>query len=715
MSDENKPVSDQNLSFSDLGPAKVKRNWGALITLVLVLIAGVAGVIYYFFFTVSTRPHRVLLVLEAQTSDGTRYYWWSGEKDPVSEGLMNALTVTVHKEMHDLEFDILDIRKKEVKNAFKKAKSLDDLKAAAIELEIGHLVHGKIRVVDKYEITNSPEKYYTIEADWHVVDTQTGDTKAVFKGKPLRLTATGRTEEDALLEVGGAIADLGMPHMFMALEEMPRIQQMKDKDARTSLDYETQKAASRLEVFFTGVEEDRKDLKRFKAREGKVQSAFDRYQAASKPSTIVGRLHDRNSFFGSLPDGRIVWMREPHRPYKSESSHSPYRFAVGHEELIVSDQDGGNEKVLLRRFAFYNNYGDVSRDGKHVAVSIDYENWSKSLAIVSTEDGSVHEIDQHPKRYYFRMQFSPDGSRLSYVERLGRRSSVRRVLVAPVKGGESSTIFDGDFRDISKPRWSFDGSHLYFAIQPDRYSSYNLWRFDPDGNGIPTPILGPKAAPPPPPPPPEPDPPEEGVVPDGEATTDGSDPDGVVLDADGNPIIEPEPEPEPVLPDNRYTSSFPDVEVGPHGKFLYVAEVAGYDDTFLGRFDLATGEYERLLGASFESMEISPDGQHIALLTRSFDDPNDGDRGDIEVLIVPTDPIKSLEAFQVTNNDADDYMRGWSSDSKSVFVTTLLGKRGRYEGFASKRRRSLRRGGDDYLHAALSDRHHREVMSGSSR
>ncbi len=142
----------------------------------------------------------------------------------------------------------------------------------------------------------------------------------------------------------------------------------------------------------------------------------------------------------------------------------------GEYQLVVSNQDGANQKYYpLPNPTFYFQ-PDWSPDGNHIAYSdTDYNVW-----IINLNNGNVEKVATdnyaHPNRT-MNPVWSPDSKWIAYPKQL--KSHFKAIFAYNIDTKQSVQLTDG-MADAISPIWDENGKYLYFLASTD-YGLQSGW------------------------------------------------------------------------------------------------------------------------------------------------------------------------------------------------------------------------------------------------
>jgi len=170
---------------------------------------------------------------------------------------------------------------------------------------------------------------------------------------------------------------------------------------------------------------------------------------------------------------RLAYMRSDTRPAPSGVSRA----------VAILPVAGGSEQLLSLPSQMEIVPDDWSADGAWIlAACRRAPRQERGTCLVPTtvgrSAGDIRVVAFDPSKSQICQRFSPDERWISFMAVDLERPSVSTIYVMPASGGSSTAITDGRFYD-DKPRWSPDGTAVYFFSVRD--GSANVWgrRFDP--------------------------------------------------------------------------------------------------------------------------------------------------------------------------------------------------------------------------------------------
>jgi Tol biopolymer transport system component len=156
--------------------------------------------------------------------------------------------------------------------------------------------------------------------------------------------------------------------------------------------------------------------------------------------------------------------------------------------LAILNADGTKTTVRNRRRTWFG--GSLSPDGSQVA----FANWrwiSRSkgvrpvgISVVDTDGGRPHLIKKAGRTGLYDPVFSPDGTKIAYIDGMGDHSNGLRVMDADGSHVRVLLESDGEFSDGIDVHcggalaWSPDGSRLAFCADG------GIWVIGADGSGL---------------------------------------------------------------------------------------------------------------------------------------------------------------------------------------------------------------------------------------
>jgi hypothetical protein len=126
---------------------------------------------------------------------------------------------------------------------------------------------------------------------------------------------------------------------------------------------------------------------------------------------------------------------------------------------------------------------DWSPDGGKIVYLVEEGRKQSGLALGLFDTSTRQKTDYlgHPGYSLSRARFSPDGRWISFVANAGSRS---RIVVVPFRGNSSPrqdewiSIVE-ESTPLEKPRWSRDGSVLYYTSDADGFRCIRAQRLNP--------------------------------------------------------------------------------------------------------------------------------------------------------------------------------------------------------------------------------------------
>jgi serine/threonine protein kinase len=126
---------------------------------------------------------------------------------------------------------------------------------------------------------------------------------------------------------------------------------------------------------------------------------------------------------------------------------------------------------------------DWSPDGSKILYLIEEGRKQSGLALGLFDTSTRQKVDylEHPSYSLSRARFSPDGRWISFVANAGSRS---RIVVVPLRGHSSPRQDEWisiaeESTPLEKPRWSRDGSVLYYTSDADGFRCIRAQRLNP--------------------------------------------------------------------------------------------------------------------------------------------------------------------------------------------------------------------------------------------
>jgi Tol biopolymer transport system component len=163
----------------------------------------------------------------------------------------------------------------------------------------------------------------------------------------------------------------------------------------------------------------------------------------------------------------------------------------GREIAYQGGRGGGADQELwastlagTSRLLFKNPHGNIApcdwlKDGSAIVASVENENKTYSLGLVSVKEGSFRELYRSQRTFSQRggqalagasADVSPDGRYIAFSD--GAQDGGRNISIIATGGGAPSILIDHP-ADDKEPRWSPDGRHIVFLS--NRHGSWALW------------------------------------------------------------------------------------------------------------------------------------------------------------------------------------------------------------------------------------------------
>lgn len=159
-------------------------------------------------------------------------------------------------------------------------------------------------------------------------------------------------------------------------------------------------------------------------------------------------------------------------PQISADGSKVYYSIYGKREAYSIDSRGGEPLKICDDCGTWN----VSRDGSKVLYWYSTAKPIVSIGMLSLPSGKKSEIIRHPEYSLYQPQFSPDDRWIAFLAKTGHDRS--RIYVTPFDDATNwIPITDGENLD-DKPRWSPDGSLIYFISERDGFRCIWAQRVD---------------------------------------------------------------------------------------------------------------------------------------------------------------------------------------------------------------------------------------------
>jgi len=654
--DEEALEHDVLLSDDLPSPEAIRRKQRMRMLIVGVIIAVALVGVGWFIYTEMTKvelvPNKVVVAIEVVDSEGTTHAWWLDE-DPSK--LSYEWSGALANEMLDLGMKPLDFEKDEVQDALADATDDETLREAAEGLGASYVIHGRVEPAGTTPMGSTDMLGYIYELQLEVLDVGGDQGSATVLETPVRYIAAGRDEHEALGR-NASYTSLYMPHLVMALVERPGMKRLIDGGDDVTL--EEKEIANELEKLLFQYAEDWQ--KRFGERLEQVDDAEGRaisHEQSEHERTVLGEFISQEDLIGAR-EGEVLLLIEPLQ-YVFEWPPGEVGIDSTIERIVRAKPDGSDREVVMEHDNFYSSQA-LSPNTRYMAMIHD-NGPSKTLAMYDLETSTYKPLVTHLREYYSSPAPSDDGKYVSFYSKPYRRGG-EALEVINTETLERHTVIPNDAW-TSWPAWVPGKNAFYVAVRYPSDDKASVYRYDIEKTEL-TPVLGVAK------PTEETDAPvessdegepdgttDEGAADDGTADAEGDPFAGEAGDAvagDGVPAVDPA-----TIPDFR------GVRVSPTGDFALTEERVDHT-TWLGRLDLQSGEYTRIIEIDPRVMRISPDGKLVAIQLRLRGTSRDPAGGDDEIVVMPT---SGGELDYLTLNAADDHLRAWSHDGKSVFAT----------------------------------------------
>ena len=130
-------------------------------------------------------------------------------------------------------------------------------------------------------------------------------------------------------------------------------------------------------------------------------------------------------------------------------------------ELRLVGVDGAQPRVLYSNAEVDAFPTDWSPDGKNILAVLDRKDKTHQIALVSSQDASVHPLNNFDPRGKVRPRFSPDGRYIAYSLQQGPKSGEFDIFVLALDGGREIPLVQHPANDVF-PDWTPDGKGILF-------------------------------------------------------------------------------------------------------------------------------------------------------------------------------------------------------------------------------------------------------------
>lgn len=578
-------------------------------------------------------PDRILVAVAVGDENDPAAYWWGGDAGSA------AMHGQLSERLEDMGLRPLLEDESQLREMLKffAGSGRDELVERATELEIGVIVRGWVELRDVLPLEGADFNDMVLMLHLEVVDVSSGEVHEV-PSTPMRLYLWGVDPSQAIERNATYVAErLTMP-LAETLSTLPGLRFFAElPENATNAEMLTAKRLAPLHLrannYRAGLDLRERDIAEAEANEPDDDSGLVR--------TRLGGILDAEFYVGERFDGKALVMRDQAHT-AVPSHHIGYALPRSSERLELVGPEG-ERTPLFEHYDFYST-ASTSADGRQVAAVLANHGASKTVALISTEDGAFTPLLTHPSESFSAPLASPNGDKVAFFSRqpddselalevIDVASKTRRVLV---EAGPALTM----------PVWTPDGSTLYLGLGVGDQSIEAIVAIDVT-TGETRHILGPAAG----------------------APT----PEFVELAALLDEPLPGDPSPEQVEARERLEarvaigrSAFQHFALCADGNALFVSE-SGWQGDFIGRFDLASGSYTRLHALRATRLKASPVApDEVAAQLDAEQAFFNGDRvpEDSEVVLLRG----SQPPLRVTDNAVNEALVGWSRDGKALYV-----------------------------------------------
>jgi hypothetical protein len=578
-------------------------------------------------------PDRVLVAVAVGDDEDPAAYWWGGDAGSA------AMHGQLSERLEDMGLRPLLEDESQLREMlhFFAGSSRGDLIERATQLEIGTIVRGRVELQNVLPLEGADFNDMVLTLHLEVVDVSTGEVHEV-PSTPMRLYLWGVDPSQALERNASYVAERVAMPLAETLSSLPGLHFFSElpKNA-TNVEKLIGKRLAPLHLrannYRAGLELRQQDIAEAEANEPADASGLER--------TRLGGILDAEFFVGERFDGKALVLRDQAHT-AVPSNRLGYALSSSSERLELLEAER-ERTPLFEHYDFYST-ASTSADGRQVAAVLANHGASKTVALISTEDGAFSPLLTHESEYFSAPLPSPNADRVAFFSRRKKRSKLALEVVDVASKTRKVLVEPGPA--LTMPVWSPDGATLYLGLGLGDGRVERIVAID-VATGEQRHILG--VAP--------------GPVSEEQAE----------LTALLDEALPENPTPEQSLAraalEARVAvgrSAFQHFALAADGQALFVSEL-GWQGEFVGRFDLQTGTYTRLHALAVTRLKASPTNpKQVAAQLHAEQAFLEGDRapGDSEVVLLEGESAP----LRVTDNAVNEALVGWSRDGGALYL-----------------------------------------------
>ncbi|MQG81287.1 MAG: hypothetical protein FI692_05825 [SAR202 cluster bacterium] len=165
--------------------------------------------------------------------------------------------------------------------------------------------------------------------------------------------------------------------------------------------------------------------------------------------------------------------------------------AEGNNDIYITHSQGQHLGVINYRYT-----SDTGSDslpswhpgGEHLAFTTN-RNGKAEIYLVNVSNNLKGPFIQMTGRHAYDTEFSPDGTLVAFTSELVSGDGLTDIYIHNVATGENTNITNTDMAHIAQHDWSPDGSKLIFRADPDATDTYNssqleIFTINKDGSNL---------------------------------------------------------------------------------------------------------------------------------------------------------------------------------------------------------------------------------------